>query len=66
MPIISNNVTNIQIVNTPNKILTTGSKMSATLGDDALVYLIKIAVLQVRQIPIHLEDNAEHGLYIMP
>jgi hypothetical protein len=40
--------------------LTNSSKMAGNLGDEFLVYIIDMAVLQVRKKAIHLEDNDEH------
>jgi len=37
---------------------TNSSKVSATLGDELLVYLIDMAILYVRKKAVHLEDDA--------
>jgi hypothetical protein len=45
--------------------LTNSSKVAAALGDKLLVYLIDMAVLQVRTRAIHLEDNAKYRVHIL-
>lgn len=66
MSVNSKTIDKVKVLDDLDETLTNSSKIAATLGDELLVYLIDMAVLNVRKTAIHLDDGPEHRLPKLP